>query len=305
VLATGDHKDYDRPSARRILITAGVGVGVIAVVIVALALLVGRMALPKVPSPVTSPVVRQATHPTTSTPATLPAAVATKPPEPVAEPIASSVATGLGTVVIDAGHQAVQDSRLESIGPGSSQMRPRVESGTRGVVTGVPESKVNLDVALRLSKELKSRGVTVKMVRTTQNVDIPNSARAEIANKNHAALFIRLHCDAVSDATSNGVLVLRPGASQWTGPVLVDQGRVAAELVHAGVLLATGATDRGIVERTDLSGFNWSRVPTILVEMGVMTNPQEDRRLNDPAYQQKLATGMADGIVEYLRQRPH
>jgi N-acetylmuramoyl-L-alanine amidase len=74
-------------------------------------------------------------------------------------------------------------------------------------------------------------------------------------------------------------------------------------MIHAAVIAASGAVDRGVVTRSDLSGFNWSAVPTVLVEMGFMSNASEDRALNTDAYQDKLARGLADGIVEYLRSR--
>jgi len=181
-------------------------------------------------------------------------------------------------------------------------MKPCVESGTQGVVTHVPESLVNLEVALKLEKALEAHGVKVIMVRTTQKVDIPNSKRAGIANSAHAALFIRLHCDGVNSPSAHGFLMLRPGVNRWTGPI-VALSKIAAGLVDKAVLGTTGALDRGTQVRNDLSGFNWSKVPTILVEMGVMTNPSEDRKLSTASYQQEIADGMANGVVQYLHGR--
>ena len=63
---------------------------------------------------------------------------------------------------------------------------------------------------------------------------------------------------------------------------------------------ATGANNRGISYRDDLTGTNWSKVPTVLVEMGEMSNKQEDYALSTPAYQEKMATGMANGIDNYF-----
>ena len=94
-------------------------------------------------------------------------------------------------VVIDAGHQAQGDSSLEPIGPGSSQKKPKVSDGASGSHAPHAESEVNLEVALKLRTELQARGVKVIMVRTSQNVNISNSQRAAIANRAHAALFIR------------------------------------------------------------------------------------------------------------------
>ena len=203
------------------------------------------------------------------------------------------------TVVIDAGHQAHADSRLEPVGPGSSDMKPRMASGTAGVVTGAPESRINLEVALKLRSALQARGVNVFMIRTTEDVNISNAERAQIANANSAALFVRLHCDGVDDSSVHGLLMLRPGPTEWTGPI-VTPSKTAAAMVGKAALSATGAHDRGTTARTDLSGFNWATVPAILVEMGVMSNAAEDRNLSSAGYQQSLADGMANGIAEYL-----
>ena len=211
---------------------------------------------------------------------------------------ASLASAGLGTVVVDAGHQAQGNSSLEPVGPGSSTKKPKVESGASGIATGVDESQRNLEIALKLEAVLKARGIKVVMIRRTQNVDIPNSERAQIANKNHAALFVRLHCDSGGPA---GILTLEPGKDWYADHPIVAKSAVAARLVHNAALAATGAHDRGIQQRTDLSGFNWSQVPSVLVEMGMMSNAAEDRKLGTPAYQSQLANGMANGIIAYLK----
>ena len=59
--------------------------------------------------------------------------------------------------------------------------------------------------------------------------------------------------------------------------------------------------DRGVVERDDMTGFNWSKVPVILVEMGFLSNRSEDQMLSTGAYQDKLAKGLADGIEAALK----
>ena len=240
---------------------------------------------------------------TSAVAATAPAATST--PKPASKPAATTPAVadaGLGVVVIDAGHQGTGNPALEPMGPGSSTKKPKVESGASGVATHVDESKRNLQVALALQKALASRGVKVVMVRTSQNVNIPNSKRAQIANNAHAALFIRLHCDSAGSST-HGILTLRPAKNWYKGIDMVSPSKVAASDIHKAALAATGAYDRGITSRNDLSGFNWSKVPSVLVEMGLMSNPAEDRKLGTASYQQDLATGMANGIVKFLKSR--
>jgi N-acetylmuramoyl-L-alanine amidase len=121
-------------------------------------------------------------------------------------------------------------------------------------------------------------------------------------NKTNAALFVRLHCDS-GPSNMTGILTLKPVKDWYPGHPMVAQSAVAARLVHKATVAATGAKDRGITPRGDLVGFNWAQVPSVLVEMGMMSNRAEDRKLGTAAYQQKLADGMADGIIAYLKTR--
>lgn len=216
----------------------------------------------------------------------------TLPPKPKPKP------SGL-VVTIDPGHQGTGDSSQEPIGPGSSQTKAKVAGGTRGES---PESKVTLAVSLKLRDRLEAEGVKVVMVRTKQDVNISNSERAKVANKAGADLFVRLHCDGAEDSSRKGISTLVPGKNQWTGPI-VSESRSAGNAVHKAVLAATGARDRGVVPRTDMTGFNWAKVPTVIVEMGFMTNSDEDAALNSSAYQDKLAKGLSKGIMDYLSSR--
>ncbi len=201
-------------------------------------------------------------------------------------------------VVVDAGHQGHGNYSPEPIGPGSKTTKPAVAGGTSGVVTRVAESVINLRVAMRLRDLLRAEGMRVIMVRTSQNVNIPNSVRARIANEAHAGLLIRLHCDGVRSRSTSGLLTIVPGRNRWTGGIVSASARAGRD-IHNATLAATGARDRGIAPRTDMSGFNWSRVPSVIVEMGVMTNPAEDRLLSTGAYEQKLARGISDGIAVF------
>ena len=313
--------EHERPSTKRIAITAAAIVGGIVLLVLVIAL-AANLALPHYNSSTVLPEAQPTAKAAVVTPTAAPSQAATvstpvqtatahvAAPAPkakaVATPAAKAPATpsaGLGTVVIDAGHQAQGDNSLEPIGPGSSTEKAKVASGATGVVTHNSESSVNLAVALKLQKVLEAQGVKVVMVRTTQDVNISNSARAKIANDAHAAVFIRLHCDGIDGSSStHGLSTLIPGKNQWTGPIVAESAK-AGKLIHAAALAASGAADRGVVQRSDLSGFNWSKVPTVLVEMGFMSNPAEDRKLGTSAYQQELAVGMGTGIVEYLKTR--
>lgn len=202
-------------------------------------------------------------------------------------------------VCIDPGHQARSDQSPEPIGPGAETLKQRISAGVTGVETGMPESEVTLQIAMNLKSVLEQRGLKVVMTRTTNDVNISNQERALIANKAEADLFIRIHAQGHVDSSVAGVEVLYPAQNRWTKPIAPPSKR-AAEQVRRTVLLATNAPDAGLVARSDLAGFNWSKVPAILVGCGYLSNPVEDRLLVSPHYQDKLAQGMADGIIAYL-----
>lgn len=234
----------------------------------------------------------------------------TEEPTTTAPPPSSSTTTasagpaaGEFVVVIDPGHQRRGNYAEEPIGPGSSETKPKVSSGTSGVSTGIPESEVVLAVGLRLRDALQARGVTVVMTRTTQDVDLSNIERTRIANDARAGLYIRVHADGAGSSSTRGIHVLYPASIDgWTDDIATPSRR-AAELAQAALVAATGASDRGIDARRDITGFNWSDVPVIIPEIGFMTNPEEDRLLNTASYQQKIADALADAAIRFLEER--
>jgi N-acetylmuramoyl-L-alanine amidase len=214
-------------------------------------------------------------------------------------------AAGGPVVVIDPGHDLRANSVTEPIGPGSTTLKIKDGGGTHGVVSGLREAELVLRVALRLRPLLERAGVRVVMTRTwTARTSMGNIARARIANEAGAALFLRIHADGSPSASTRGTHTLHPAFRRgWTDDVYRSSRR-AAEIVQAALLSALGFPDRGLQERSDFTGFNWSDVPVILVELGFMTNPTEDRLLATPAYQQRAAAGLCRGTLRFLALRP-
>ncbi|MCD6386357.1 N-acetylmuramoyl-L-alanine amidase [Candidatus Sumerlaeota bacterium] len=202
-------------------------------------------------------------------------------------------------VCIDPGHQLHADYSQEPIGPGATQTKACVSSGTSGPISG-PEHAVNLDVGLRLHDILTSNGVIVIMTRVRAEVHLCNSQRAIIANKAKADLFIRLHCNA---GTAHSCFTLYPAKIEgWTDDIYEESKR-AAEIVQSEYSAYTGIPSAGIIPRSDITGFNWADVPAILPEMLHMQNPDDDRLASTPEFRQKMAEGLAKGILKYLRTR--
>ena len=196
---------------------------------------------------------------------------------------------------IDPGHQAKGNPEKEAVAPGSSEMKAKVSSGTAGVKTRIPEYQTDLEISLQLRDALEALGCTVYMTRETNDVDISNQERAIMMNELGADLVLRLHCDGNNDASVHGasMYVRKTGA-------MAEESAAAAEILLECMAEATGAKKRGVFKRDSYTGLNWSEVPCILVEMGFMSNPEEDEKLNDPAYQALLVEGMAEGICRYF-----
>jgi N-acetylmuramoyl-L-alanine amidase len=208
-------------------------------------------------------------------------------------------------VVLDPGHDLRANSATEPIGPGSSTRKIKDGGGTHGVVSGLGEAELNLRVALRLRALLEHAGVKVVMTRTrTAGTSIGNVARARIANRAGAALFLRIHADGSTDPAARGTHTLYPARRKgWTDDVYAASRR-AAGIVQGELRSALGFPDRGLQERSDFTGFNWADVPVILVEMGFMTNPTEDRLLATDAYQRRAAVGLCRGTLRFLGRSP-
>lgn len=210
------------------------------------------------------------------------------------------------TICIDAGHQAKANTGQEAIGPGSSEKKAKVTDGTVGKYTHKKESVINLSVAKKLKTLLTHRGYKVVMTRESQNVNLSNQQRAAIANQARADLTIRIHCDG--DTSGSGFFVIVPsGSNKFLSSSIVKNSKKLADALIPKIKSATGEHTStisrysgGISYRDDLTGTNWSKSPTALVEMGEMTNKSDDEKLASSDFQEKMAKGMADGVDSYF-----
>lgn len=202
-------------------------------------------------------------------------------------------------VYIDPGHQSRANLEKEPIGPGSTETKIKVSGGTSGVVTKKPEYKLTLEASMILKQLLEEKGITVKLTRSSDNVDISNRERAELANNSKADLHVRIHADGSENASIKGFSVLTPAEDNSYTKSIYQSSLQASQAILTEVEKDQFVEVDGIRYRSDLSGFNWSTVPVTLIELGYMTNPEEDRNLSDQAYLTKLMNHVADGIAAY------
>ncbi len=218
------------------------------------------------------------------------------------EPVIKVVTPGTGHVVcIDAGHQQYADMKKEPIGPGATKKKPRVDGGTIGKYTGINEYQINLDIALKLQKELEERGYTVVMTRTTNDVNISNSERSVIANDAKAEAFLRIHADGSDDNKVHGASAVCQTKNNPYNGNLYESSRKLSDCVLDGVVASTGCKKRQVIEVDSMSGINWSSVPTSIIEVGYLSNKDEEVKLTQESYQELVAKGIADGLDNYFK----
>lgn len=203
-------------------------------------------------------------------------------------------------VAIDPGHQSRGNSEKEPIGPGASEMKAKVAGGTRGVATGKPEYELTLEISIKLKEELISRGYTVVMIRETNDVNISNAERAQIANTSGATAFLRIHADGSDNGAVSGATTLCPTPGNPYCANIYGDSRRLSDAVLESLCSSTGCKKRYVSEVDNMSGINWCQIPVSIVEIGFMTNADEDMLLSTEEYQWKVAKGIADGVDKFF-----
>lgn len=198
-------------------------------------------------------------------------------------------------IVIDPGHSTQFNYDQEPIAPGSLITKRKYGTGTAGNITGVMERDIVLNVSFILRSLLKDENYVVYMTRENHLVMLGNIERVNIANYVKADLMIRIHCDSSIYPSNDGASVLYPAPIYYAVDI-ADISQTYGNIIKNTLIDEIGMDDFGSFERDDQTGFNFSKVPNITIEMGFLSNPKEEQLLITPSYQLRLAYALRDGI---------
>ena len=163
------------------------------------------------------------------------------------------------------------------------------DDGSSG--NGLLEDELNLQIGLKLQKKLEARGIEVKMSRTTDKY-LSLGERAEMANEYGADIFVSNHINSFEQASANGIETYYHKDKSSHKPLSDD--------IQNNAIKQTGAVNRGVKNR-NFAVLRESTMPSSLFEAGFISNKAEASKLGSDAYQDKLATALADGIEKYLK----
>ena len=215
-----------------------------------------------------------------------------------------------GRYYVDANGAWVKDASKDKNTKRSIFLDPGHGGSDPGAVSGgVREKDLTLSVYNKVSSKLASLGYTVL---TSRNVDkdVDLVERAKQANNANADMLLSIHFNAGGRGVARGIetyyyqsqadRVPKINKENHNNAERLERGRKLANKVQQNLLYQTGANDRG-VKRASFTVLRETSIPSILVELGFIDNPEERNKIKTNEYQERLANGIVDGIVEYYK----
>lgn len=222
----------------------------------------------------------------------------------VSEPLREEKPLEGKIICVDPGHCITPEmgkGEREPISPLSTETKPKYAAGTSG--SNITEEQLNLAVGLQLKEALEAQGAEVVMTREVSEIAISNIERCKVAHEAGADVAIHIHADGNNDSSVHGVSVLVPSGDLLGTPSIREESNRLGQLMVDAVAEKTGAKNRGISPRTDMVAFNHSEIPTVLIEMGFLTNPEEEKLLETEEYQGKIVEGMVESIICWYSEK--
>ena len=207
-------------------------------------------------------------------------------------------------IVIDPGHASQVPAAQEPLGPGSTEMKDADSIGTYGQASALHEYDLTMMVSRKLRTELENRGYQVLLTHYDTVQPIGCVERAKIANDNKADAFIRIHANGSENTSSNGAMTICITKDNPYHPELYSASARLSQILLDTYCEQTGAKKEYVRETDSMTGNNWAEVPTTLIELGYMTNPDEDLKMNQDSYQITMANAIADALDLWFATMP-
>ena len=146
-----------------------------------------------------------------------------------------------------------------------------------------------------LRKQLEKAGYRVLMTRSRDEF-VPLKKRAEMANQARGQVLVSLHCNSAKNRLAKGVEIYY---TQKTEPWRAKKSKEMAQMVLSKILAETKAESRGIKD-ANFVVIKETKMPSILIEMGFLTNEEEQKRLKEPAYLEAMMQSVTSGLSAYF-----
>ena len=198
------------------------------------------------------------------------------------------------TIGINPGHQRKTIKKGYPIAPWSTKKAKGVKTGACGHYTRVNEYETVLQIGLKLKRILEEQGATVVITRTTNDVMLTNIDRAKILNDANVDVALQLHCNTSHSSSHKG----NSGYIRTTGDWVEESRAIAGTLTHY-ISEICDTPDLGVKIQNEFMSLNWTTTPSVLLEMGYLTNRTEDHLLATDEYREKMAYAISEGLAAY------
>ena len=138
------------------------------------------------------------------------------------------------------------------------------------------------------------------MIRETNDVTISDAERAQLANS-RGEIIVHIHGNADEREGIKGIMAFCPtGDNSFVSKDIREKCKDLCSSILSELENATGAKNWGAIGNDNLTALNWTTIPAAHIEIGYLSNPDEDRLMQTDDYRRKIAQGIAEGIDKYF-----